>query len=73
MAEKKRALGKGLSALLKNPDTDITSKESDRELIKVAGSISEIDIEQIEINPFQPRIEFDRDALQEFVTILDED
>ncbi|MGC6495739.1 MAG: ParB/RepB/Spo0J family partition protein, partial [Flavobacteriales bacterium] len=70
MAEKKRALGKGLSALLKNPDTDITSKESDRELIKVAGSISEIDIEQIEINPFQPRIEFDRDALQELAASI---
>ena len=70
MAEKKRALGKGLSALLKNPDTDITSKESNRELIKVAGSISEIDLEQIEINPFQPRIEFDRDALQELAASI---
>ena len=27
MAEKKRALGKGLSALLKNPDTDIIALE----------------------------------------------
>ena len=33
MAEKKRALGKGLSALLKDPETDITSLESNKDLI----------------------------------------
>ena len=49
MAEKKRALGKGLSALLKNPETDITSLESNKDLIKVAGSISEININQIRL------------------------
>jgi hypothetical protein len=37
MAEKKRALGKGLSALLKNPDTDITSAESIETLQKLLG------------------------------------
>ncbi len=70
MAEKKRALGKGLSALLKNPETDITSLESNKDLIKVAGSISEIDINQIEVNPFQPRIDFDQDTLQELAASI---
>jgi ParB family chromosome partitioning protein len=70
MAEKKRALGKGLSALLKNPETDITSIESNKDLIKVAGSISEIDINQIEVNPFQPRIDFDQDTLQELAASI---
>jgi ParB family transcriptional regulator, chromosome partitioning protein len=70
MAEKKRALGKGLSALLKNPETDITSLESDKDLIKVAGSISEININQIEVNPFQPRIDFDQDSLQELAASI---
>lgn len=70
MAEKKRALGKGLSALLKNPETDITSLESNKDLIKVAGSISEIDINQIEVNPFQPRIDFDQDSLQELAASI---
>ena len=32
MADKKRALGRGLSALLKNPETNITSKNR---LVKV--------------------------------------
>ena len=70
MAEKKRALGKGLSALLKNPETDITSLESNKDLIKVAGSISEIDINQIKVNPFQPRIDFDQDTLQELAASI---
>lgn len=70
MAEKKRALGKGLSALLKNPETDITSKESEKDLIKVAGSVSEININQIEINPFQPRIDFDDETLQELAASI---
>jgi ParB family chromosome partitioning protein len=70
MAEKKRALGKGLSALLKNPETDITSSESDTDLIKVAGSVSEIQIHQIEVNPFQPRIDFDQESLQELAASI---
>ena len=70
MAEKKRALGKGLSALLKNPETDITSLESDKDLIKVAGSVSEININQIEVNPFQPRIDFDQESLQELAASI---
>jgi ParB family chromosome partitioning protein len=70
MAEKKRALGKGLSALLKDPETDITSLESNKDLIKVAGSVSEINISQIEVNPFQPRIDFDQDSLQELAASI---
>ncbi len=72
MAEKKRALGKGLSALLKNPDTDITSNESIANTNQVVGSVSEIKIEQIEVNPFQPRTDFDQDALQELAISIKE-
>ena len=72
MAEKKRALGKGLSALLKNPDTDITTNESIDETNQVVGSVSEIKIEQIEVNPFQPRTDFDHDALQELAISIKE-
>ena len=50
----KKALGRGLSALLENADTDITSIEP-----KALHSIAEIQINQIIANPFQPRIEFD--------------
>ena len=72
MAEKKRALGKGLSALLKNPDTDITTNESIDDTNQVVGSVSEIKIEQIEVNPFQPRTDFDQDALQELAISIKE-
>ena len=72
MTEKKRALGKGLSALLKNPDTDITTNESIANTNQVVGSVSEIKIEQIEVNPFQPRTDFDHDALQELAISIKE-
>ena len=69
MADKKRVLGRGLSALLKNPETDITSQKPISES-KVAGSINEIAIAQIEINPFQPRTEFNLENLQELATSI---
>ena len=72
MVEKKRALGKGLSALLKNPETDITTNESIANTNQVVGSVSEIKIEQIEVNPFQPRTDFDQDALQELAISIKE-
>ena len=72
MTEKKRALGKGLSALLKNPDTDITTNESIANTNQVVGSVSEIKIEQIEVNPFQPRTDFDHNALQELAISIKE-
>lgn len=56
----KRVLGRGLSALLENADTDITSIEP-----KVLHSIADIMISQIIANPFQPRTEFDDVALNE--------
>ena len=65
MASKKRVLGRGLSALLKNPKTDITSNEQRSEQGNVAGSISELLIDQIKTNPFQPRSKFDQDKLEE--------
>ncbi|MDB4160925.1 ParB/RepB/Spo0J family partition protein [Bacteroidia bacterium] len=56
----KRVLGRGLSALLENADTDITSIEP-----KALHSIADIQISQIIANPFQPRTEFDDVALNE--------
>lgn len=66
MANKKRALGRGLSALLENADTDITtSYKPAAEPKAVAGSISEIPVTSIEENPFQPRTQFTQEALEE--------
>jgi ParB family chromosome partitioning protein len=70
-AVKKQALGRGLSALLKDPDNDIRSAE-DKNADKLIGTILEIDIEAIEINPFQPRSNFNEEALQELATSIRE-
>lgn len=63
---KKRSsvMGRGLGSLLENPETDITSK-NDVQGRYVVGAISELSVENIEANPFQPRDEFDRQALEE--------
>lgn len=62
---KKSALGRGLSALLLDASTDITSKSDSTSHPAVVGSISQINIKQIEVNPFQPRTHFEDDALKE--------
>ena len=64
MVSKKNALGKGLGALLENAKTDITSKSPNFKLDQ-AGSIYRIDISKISPNPFQPRIDFDKESLSE--------
>ena len=63
-ATKKRAMGRGLSSLLKDPENDIKTAE-DANADKVVGNIIELDVDAIEINPFQPRTHFNEDALQE--------
>ncbi|AEW87247.1 chromosome partitioning protein ParB [Flavobacterium columnare ATCC 49512] len=68
---KKQAMGRGLSAILKDPENDIKSA-TDKNADKVVGNILEVDIESIEINPFQPRTNFNEEALQELATSIRE-
>ncbi|WP_340073907.1 ParB/RepB/Spo0J family partition protein [Leptobacterium sp. I13] len=70
-ATKKQALGRGLSALLKNPENDIESVE-DKNADKVIGNIIELEIDAIEVNPFQPRSNFNEEALNELATSIKE-
>jgi ParB family chromosome partitioning protein len=70
-AIKKQALGRGLSALLKDPENDIKSAE-DKNADKVVGNIIELDIDAIEINPFQPRTNFNEESLKELSTSIRE-
>ncbi|TBX64971.1 ParB/RepB/Spo0J family partition protein [Flavobacterium silvisoli] len=70
-AIKKQALGRGLSALLKDPENDIKSVD-DKNADKVVGNIIELDIESIEINPFQPRTNFNEEQLQELASSIKE-
>jgi len=70
-AEKRNVLGRGLSALL-NDDSVNTALTSNKEVSAKPevndmnlSSISEIKLKEIEVNPFQPRTEFDEQALLE--------
>lgn len=65
MVNKKPALGRGLSALLENANTDITTRLTPDGEQKVTGSIAEITIASIEANPFQPRSLFEEESLLE--------
>lgn len=70
-ATRKQALGRGLSALLKDDGQDINSV-SDKNAEKVVGSIIEIELDAIEVNPFQPRTYFDEEALRELASSIRE-
>ncbi|MFH6769946.1 ParB/RepB/Spo0J family partition protein [Gaetbulibacter aquiaggeris] len=70
-ANKKQALGRGLSALLKDPSNDIQSVQ-DKNADKVIGNIVELDIDSIEVNPFQPRTNFNEETLRELASSIKE-
>ncbi|MCC5920098.1 MAG: ParB/RepB/Spo0J family partition protein [Cyclobacteriaceae bacterium] len=67
--KKRSALGRGLGALLE--DSGAVRKkegESEEEVIKKVSSaqgMNEIPVTNIEVNPYQPRTHFDREALEE--------
>lgn len=69
-ATKKQALGRGLSALLQEPSNVISA--TDKNADKVVGSILEINLSLIEVNPFQPRTYFDDEALKELANSIEE-
>ena len=71
-AEKRKALGKGLSALLndspgvhpyKNTTTTDKANAGSVSELDSLGSVNEIKISEIEVNPYQPRTGFDEQAL----------
>ncbi len=64
---KKEALGKGIRSLLQNIDTDLkqTTGALAEQVVAQATGIERIPLDLIEINPKQPRRDFDEQALQE--------
>lgn len=69
---KKRGLGKGLSALLENVETDITTGTTGQSASRVLGSVAMLPVSVIEANPFQPRSVFDEESLLELVQSIRE-
>ena len=68
MKTKKKALGRGLDAILQSPETDITSKDISGNY--VVGAIANIALEKIEANPFQPRDHFDSELIEELAASI---
>jgi ParB family chromosome partitioning protein len=62
---KKRALGRGLSALLESENDSAATTSNSSNAIHSTGNIALISISQIEANPFQPRSRFEEIPLKE--------
>lgn len=69
---KKDALGKGIRSLLQNIDADLknTAGNLKPELIEQAAVSMRIALDQIEVNPKQPRHDFDEVALSELAASI---
>lgn len=68
MAKKKSGLGRGLGALLNDtPDTTVPKLRtpSGADVEEENAGINEIPLSEVEVNPFQPRTDFNREALEE--------
>ena len=61
---KKKELGKGIRALLSSTENQPADKK-DKIVKELTSTINNIPLSEIEINPFQPRSEFDVEALEQ--------
>ncbi len=72
MNAKKRALGKGLSALLNDSGMEAEPVyDAEKELLAV-GTIGLVPLDNIEANPYQPRTDFDEEGLKELAASIKE-
>lgn len=70
MMTKKRALGKGLSALLSNAETETQpTYDIEKDLMPI-GTIGKVPLNLIESNPYQPREYFDEEALKDLAASI---
>ena len=58
-ANKRQALGRGLSALLDESEKSAASKE------EIIGNVVELPLDKIEVNPFQPRTNFNEESIED--------
>lgn len=75
MENKKKALGRGLEQLFNNENLDINSIQSVEKRIYEnvsAGEIIEISLDELRVNPYQPRKVFDEESLKELAESIKE-
>ena len=61
----KKNKGLGIGALLSTMNTNLETEEKKELVNQLSSTVNEIALSNIEANPFNPRIEFDEEALQE--------
>ncbi len=61
---KKQVLGRGLSALLDDPEREINLPSNDNS-DELVGKVIDLEIDKIEVNPYQPRTQFREEAIGE--------
>jgi ParB family chromosome partitioning protein len=69
MAKKRRDVGRGIKAILANIEKEV---EDNQELVvkELVGSTAMILLNQIEVNPYNPRVEFSQEALDALATSI---
>lgn len=65
MMKRKTGLGKGLGAILQDSNDEAAAMRERSNAPVRALNFSEIELSQIETNPYQPRLEFEENALNE--------
>ena len=70
-SKRKKVLGRGLSALLNDTDSDIESVV-DKNTENIIGNIIDLPLENITNNPFQPRTHFNEETLKELSVSIKE-
>ena len=65
MRTKKEELGKGIRSLLQDIDTDVIAAKKNLEVSSAINVVNSIPLDQIEVNPFQPRADFEEQSLAE--------
>jgi ParB family chromosome partitioning protein len=72
MAQKKKGLGRGLSALLSTPQESGPQSDQTAHSTHRVGGVAELPISAIETNPYQPRTKFDQEQLEELSASIKE-
>ena len=67
--KKNTGLGRGLGALLHNEE-ELSSNQIGLNQELNTENIGEIEIDKIEVNPFQPRTDFDQEAMEELASSI---
>ena len=70
-AYNKQPLGRGLSALLNDPNDDIKTA-NDKNADEIIGNVIELPIDQIKVNPYQPRTNFENEKILELAKSIEE-